>query len=588
MMRSKWRALKAHWHVFLRRLSRGRMVERLVLAVTVAVILEMTIGTAVFAWRARQDALDDWRQYMEHFSSMTAAHALETIKGADQVLRRVLEGIDALHIEGEQEFRRAMASRAAYEMLLDKSDDVPQIDVITIVADNGDVLSSSHGFPVQPVNLSDRDHFQTQKADPAPDLLISTPVRDPGTGRWTFHLARKIRGKSGRRLGVALVGIESGFFGRFYEGLAFSARDSVTLLRADGIVLARFPGGDGALGTRPAGGIAVSMLRSGADHATVLTSAPRSWRPAQRDLRLISTRAVRQYPLAVTTTVSGDVMLQRWRDTAWFIGTRMVVVDVLVGVSGFWLYRLLRRRRLTMEQLRSAKAAADAASRAKSDFLANMSHEMRTPLNGVIGYAELLAADLKGTPHEAFTEAIVESGRNLLAIVNALLDIRRIEAGALQLDVAPHSLGALLEDIAREHMPLAHSKGLRLEAVNEGAPPCIVCDRPRLRQALGNLVHNAVKFTQRGKVRLSAHPHPEGVEFRVADTGPGIDPAQHAAIFERFVQVDASRGRSHDGAGLGLALVRDVARLMGGRVVLESQPGAGSVFSLVLPLGAAT
>jgi two-component system sensor histidine kinase BarA len=126
---------------------------------------------------------------------------------------------------------------------------------------------------------------------------------------------------------------------------------------------------------------------------------------------------------------------------------------------------------------------------------------------------------------------------------------------------------------------------LRLESqVAEASPRDIVCDRVRLSQILTNLVHNAIKFTDRGSVRLSAAAHAEGIEFRVADTGPGIDSEDQQRIFEKFTQVDGSHQRTHDGAGLGLAIVRELAGLMGGRVSVDSHPGAGATFSFVLPV----
>ncbi len=268
----------------------------------------------------------------------------------------------------------------------------------------------------------------------------------------------------------------------------------------------------------------------------------------------------------------------------------------LAAVAGFvrWRLRAGERERQRLEsvvaertaELRIARDAADAASRAKSAFLANMSHELRTPLNGVIGYAQVLMKDPDFTPRSRERLRIVQtSGEHLLRMINEVLDFSKIEAGRMELTTAPFHLPQLLRDIAAAMNPRAGAKPL--DFVFEPAPelPDIVLgDSLKIRQVLDNLLGNAFKFTATGSVRFTVSPlADESVTFCVADTGVGLSEADQALLFQPFQQ--AGDGRPPEpGTGLGLAISQRMVELMGGRLELESRPGAGSRFFFTLPL----
>ncbi|WP_318240642.1 response regulator [Brevundimonas guildfordensis] len=232
----------------------------------------------------------------------------------------------------------------------------------------------------------------------------------------------------------------------------------------------------------------------------------------------------------------------------------------------------------------SNEAPADGAS-PEQQFLRLMSHEMRTPLNGVIGMLGLLSRTRLDGAQRAYAEAAQKSAEHLLGLVNDLLDYARLEAEALEFDPAPVDLEGLVRGVAELLSPRAHDKGLEIAWSVAAAAPDIVADEGRLRQILFNLAGNAVKFTDRGGVRLAVEAvgEPDGalarLVFIVDDTGPGVPEAARSRIFDEFGHADASDAARFDGAGLGLAVVRRLARAMDGTVVVEDRPeGAGARF----------
>ncbi|HEX4710738.1 ATP-binding protein [Phenylobacterium sp.] len=238
----------------------------------------------------------------------------------------------------------------------------------------------------------------------------------------------------------------------------------------------------------------------------------------------------------------------------------------------------------------AARDAAEAANRAKSEFLANMSHEIRTPLNGVLGIADVLTGTRLSAKQRELVGVIRQSGGLLNGLLSDLLDLAQVESGVVELRPEPVRLDALVDSVRALFAGAAHEKGLALIAAVEPAAEGVVdCDPQRLRQVLGNLVSNAIKFTETGEVVLRAARTGDRVRFEVRDSGAGFDAALKATIFQRFRQGDSSATRKHGGVGLGLPLCDEYVRLMGGELTCDSRPGEGSVFrfTLDLPLRAA-
>jgi signal transduction histidine kinase/ActR/RegA family two-component response regulator len=282
-----------------------------------------------------------------------------------------------------------------------------------------------------------------------------------------------------------------------------------------------------------------------------------------------------------------------------------VAPDVEAG--GYWVvlsyaagavavYNFLRGAQQALSQSRSAlrqaralanerEAVAETAIAAKSAFLATMSHEIRTPLNGVLGMAQAMAAEgLPNTQRERLA-VIQQSGETLLAILNDVLDLSKIEAGKLTLEACNFDLGELTSSIAAVFQAQAEERNLRFQlTIAEAARGWRRGDPTRVRQILFNLVSNALKFTPAGEIRVAITAIEAGIQISVADTGVGIAPDALEQLFDKFVQADASTTRRFGGTGLGLSICRELAHMMGGSITAASEVGKGSVFTVVLPL----
>lgn len=251
-------------------------------------------------------------------------------------------------------------------------------------------------------------------------------------------------------------------------------------------------------------------------------------------------------------------------------------------------------RKLMEEKLRQAKQAAEAASRTKSQFLANMSHELRTPMTGVLGMLELALQSPSDSRQTEYIETAHSSGRSLLRILNDILDLTKVEAGKLSLHDKPFNLRDCVLETVQVITPESRRKGLELKLqIADDLPEHVLGDQIRLRQVLTNLIGNAVKFTDQGRVEVQvrggSNPQEAGVElcFSVTDTGIGIPRDKEHLLFKSFSQVDDSHSRSYGGAGLGLAISKEIVERMGGSLSFESEAGKGSSFCFSVRLGVA-
>ncbi|TNC04519.1 response regulator [Methylobacterium terricola] len=266
------------------------------------------------------------------------------------------------------------------------------------------------------------------------------------------------------------------------------------------------------------------------------------------------------------------------------------VETVTVGRDG--RAEVLRAGRDVTERVESARSLEEARSRAesasvaKSRFLASVSHEFRTPLNGIMGMADLMLDTPLSPEQRTYAEAVKTSGEALLSLIDGILDFSKIEAGRLDLAAEPFNPAALVESVVELLAPRAQDKGLEIAADIEALPAALIGDSDRVRQILINLAGNAVKFTESGGVGVTASWEAGGLTLAVHDTGPGIPVDRLPVLFQEFEQGDGSASRRHEGTGLGLAITQRLIDRMGGRLTVTSRPGEGSCFEVRLPLRA--
>ena len=283
--------------------------------------------------------------------------------------------------------------------------------------------------------------------------------------------------------------------------------------------------------------------------------------------------------VAIPIEVAAAPWLTPWA----YLGYLMIGVLLVGLVFRAWRHRVDQRHSMALadEQRRAAEQVAEA----KSAFLANMSHEIRTPMTGVLGMAELLRGTALNEKQRGYAEAISRSGDLMLRLVNDSLDLARIEAGKLQLEHRALQPAQLMREVIELEEPLAQKKGLELRMeVDEAVPEWVVGDALRIKQVLFNLLNNAIKFTERGRITLKlSNSADAGIQFTIIDTGPGMNAEMRERLFGRFEQ-SSELARRFGGSGLGLAICHELVELMGGRIAVESTLGEGSRFTVDLPL----
>jgi signal transduction histidine kinase/DNA-binding NarL/FixJ family response regulator len=267
--------------------------------------------------------------------------------------------------------------------------------------------------------------------------------------------------------------------------------------------------------------------------------------------------------------------------------TILIVIVLVSAAALFWyIINTLRKQSRLIAELDASEKKVRETARVKENFLANMSHEIRTPMNAILGFTSLLQKQPLNDQSREYVQTIHQSGENLLTIINDVLDLSKIEAGMVRIEMAPFNIRHLLHSVEAMFIDKARDKGILFTIeVSNDVPEILEGDATRLTQILVNLVGNALKFTESGQITVQASGH---LVITVQDTGIGIDAGKLETIFKRFEQAEDSVTRRYGGTGLGLAIVQELVTLQGGTIRAESQPGKGSVFTVTIPYNIAT
>ncbi|MDD0815926.1 ATP-binding protein [Curvibacter sp. HBC28] len=445
------------------------------------------------------------------------------------------------------------------------------------------------------VDLSSREHVQVHlrpESVPAAaqqmsenGLFIGKPVLGKVSGKWTIQLSRKITRPDGQLIGVVVASVNPAYFEQVYQGVNLGTQGGVTLLGDDRSVRARVIGGQPmGMGSE----IPLNPKATSGNGNTAIQGSSISVSQLDKIERVSAYHRVGSYPLRVFVLTSTDSALADWRSlrNLSIVLTGLFTLACLTG-AGIFLAGV-RRLEAQNRALAISEAQAQSASRAKSEFMAAISHELRTPLTSIRGFAELMEMRLEQPRFKEQAGLIRKAAEHLNALLSEILDLAKVEAGAMPITPEPIDLPDVLKSTLDLFGVTAVQKGLdlRLELAPE-APAELVCDSLRLKQVLNNLLSNALKFTKEGSITVAVDATPELVRFHVIDTGPGIPAHLHETIFERFRQGNDRVSYEHGGTGLGLALSRALAGLMGGTLEVQSVEGEGARFTLNLPLQAA-
>lgn len=517
---------------------------------SVLILVVLHGANAIFITKLMESAKAIAADAMAARATLLAEHASRSIGGIDLALEEI-----ASKAAADPDF--GPRSVALHMLLHQTALRLPQVKAITLLDLNGVMIQDSRHYPASPFSYANYTAFAEQKKWRGVGLYIAAASLSKIDGKPYFVLSRPVLDSDGDLRGVVCALADPVYFMNFYgqnagAGMAALARD-------DGAVLAAVvaPQGRGTL----IGMSVARFLSLNADFSSLVQ--PVSGLP----LKIVVTTPPIWTEPSLRAYVTADAVF-------------MTLLTVLVALGTVRLAREADARERAAESERVARERAEAADSAKSAFLATMSHELRTPLNAVIGFSELIEQQAFGPLMARYREygaLIARSGRHLLAIINDILDLAKLQSGKTELVLEAIEPAASIEQAVRLLANKAAEKGVLLRGEPDTGLPPIIADDTRLQQVLLNLISNAVKFTPSGgKVTVRARPDPAGVAIEVADTGIGIAPEDVPKALEPFGQVGNTLTRTHEGTGLGLPLTKNLVELHGGSFEIASEPGRGT------------
>jgi signal transduction histidine kinase len=560
-----------------------------IIAVGAVLIVAIWAAAIALVWTEREDAIQEAER-----------NALNLTLGFSEQIARSLTAINEAMDFLEADYTRDGPGFDLYAWAQRQHTVAALESHISIAGPDGRIRATSLAPGIPGVDISDREHFSVHLSGNSGTLYVSKPVIGRQTGQWTVEVTRRMDRPDGTFAGVLIFALDPNYLIRLYEPADLGDAGTVALVGLDGVLRARL-GAEVDPNNSKIGTVFKSELFS----SIISNESGVEIQPSTLDSikRIFAYRRVQGYPLDVVVSLGYDEVLAKPNRAALRI---LIVTGFATLVLATLLFSLVveinRRSRRELElasertklevanrDLELSRNAAEAASRAKSEFLANMSHELRTPLNAIIGFAELMRDELMGplghASYKEYAQHIHDSGNHLLAEINNILDLSKVEAGSLKLREEEVDLAEVIKARVDAFRSSAVTAGLELIVELAGVPRAVIADEGRVRQMLDNLLSNAVKFTPKGgriAARLRAAKD-GGAEIQVEDTGIGMAAEDIARSVEPFRQIDSSLSRKFGGTGLGLSLVKRLAELHGGSLAIQSAPGKGTLVTIKFP-----
>lgn len=546
-------------------------------------LVALIIATAVSSIIWLHDrTLNDAETRLSQLTVVIAEQVERALESVDGVMQVTVDRVAKADIHDPE------ARDAIHTYLKQQTINLPQLRNVLVIDREGNRIVDSQSATPLPQNSSGGEHYLYYRDHPDARIHLSAPTRSRQTGEWYFSLSRPLAAPGESFAGLAIAPIDFNYFTDVFKSAMLGDSASISFARLDGIRLFRYPFIEAAFGDSF---VDTEIYKLHLPHAEA--GVIRGDTRLTGEERMLSFRTLKDFPVFIIVADSVNKILAPWRVQAWAIGAIGTVVILVLCVVGAVLMRLARRDDALLAESQEARhaaelasKAAESASRTKSEFLASVSHDLRTPLNSIIGFTEVLLAGQGGSLSEQqreYTQYINTAGTHLLSLINNLLDLAKIEANHLTILDDKFALHGVIGECMRLVSTQAEAGQVTLVPYDMRRFG-LRADPVRLRQIIFNLLSNAIKFTPPGgTVEIRSLLVQDGsLTISVCDTGIGMSEAEIAIAMKPYGQVENKLTRKHDGTGLGLPLVHALTELHGGSVTITSTPGNGTTVSITL------
>lgn len=512
---------------------------------------------------------------LQNITRSFKTHTESTILNADQILKIIKINYER---SGEESF-------TFLKSFFPNSENVQQFfNQIGIIDKDGIyVFSSLPSF--KRVDLSDREHYKIHLSIYEPGIFISKPVLGRVSQKWSIQLTRRLENSHGEFNGVAVISIDPIYLIKFYKKINLGNKGLVALVDNEGNVRTLSSGDFTSFdGTVPKLNVPIELMNG-------TNGVFKSNKILDGELRLFSYEKIENQPMYVIVGMSESEILKQYERIQWNYLLFGSLLTLLLLISSIIIIRMLKNSYELNQKLQVNFDKAQQANIAKTNFLATMSHEIRTPMNGILGISQILMKNKSAeVEQQKLIRTIYNSGKSLQSLLNDVLDMSKIEAGKMELTNTVFDPKQLAIEVATLFNENAQQKNLQVDVHWNGPKLHIYrADPIRIQQILSNLTNNAIKFSQKGLIKievseLNRNEKFANIEFSVTDSGIGISREDQEQLFKPFSQIRTSQLTPQNGTGLGLSIVRNLVELMAGKYGVESQIGQGSRFWVQIPV----
>lgn len=542
----------------------------------------VSIGVIAIISKQHSRALAETEREIANIALVVSEQSDRAFQALELVQKSLIERMQTLHIDSAEDYVERNSGVDVHLMLKDKISGLPHVDAVTMISSEGKLINFSRYWPIPQVNVADRDYFQALKSDPSLLTFISQPVRNRGNGTWTIYIARKFTGSNGEFLGLVLGAMELRYFEKFFGTVSLGEGSSIALFRTDGMLLARHPNIQSAIGRSYPG---VIKALGDKTHGKIRLIGQMD----NKD-RLFAVHRLAHFPIAVSVGMNVDAALADWRREAELLGVGaalfIIVVTgiVFLGVRQIRSHELLVQARTDQAEAEKARAVAEAELLKKErlsalgQLTATVAHELRNPLSAIRNTLPVLKqmAGAAGGPIDRPVSRIERSIVRCDQLISSLLEYTKVRELVRRPVALDQWLGELLDEQA---LPGDITLDRRLGS----GDATVELDADRFRRVVINLIDNAAQAIgaaqgkEADRTITVATKVTDQLEMTISDNGPGIAPEVLPRIFEPLFSTKSF------GTGLGLPTVKQIVEQHGGRISIDSPVGCGAVVRIVLP-----